>query len=107
MGDYQPSSKLSPNGLKQTVQMIKKTGMRPGLWFEIDNIGAEAAAYHEVDHTFDGKLPELIQLPLPHDCPLNIERVYTDSKVEVWIEDKKLYYKPTHNMKGLGIYLKK
>ena len=31
MGDYQPSSKLSPNGLKQTVQMIKKTGMRPGL----------------------------------------------------------------------------
>lgn len=56
MGDYTPSPKLFPQGMKQTVDRIKAAGMKPGLWFEIDNVGEEAAAYHDTDHllTRDG-----------------------------------------------------
>lgn len=50
MGDYNVSPSLFPNGLDKTVQMIKDAGMKPGIWFEIDNIGSAAKAYHNTDH---------------------------------------------------------
>lgn len=50
MGDYNVSPSLFPNGLDKTVQMIKDAGMKPGIWFEIDNIGSAAEAYHNTDH---------------------------------------------------------
>ncbi len=50
MGDYNVSPSLFPNGLDKTVQMIKEAGMKPGIWFEIDNIGSAAKAYHNTDH---------------------------------------------------------
>ncbi len=46
MGDYVPSPKLFPKGLKYTADMIREMGMKPGLWFEIDNIGRDAGIYH-------------------------------------------------------------
>lgn len=50
MGDYEISSTLFPNGLDKTVKVIKEAGMKPGLWFEIDNIGCEAKSYHMIEH---------------------------------------------------------
>ncbi|MNB70680.1 Alpha-galactosidase [compost metagenome] len=46
MGDYIPSEKLFPEGMQQTIQAIRDAGMKPGLWFEIDNVGRDAAVYH-------------------------------------------------------------
>lgn len=45
MGDYQPSGTLFPNGLDKTVTVIREAGMKPGIWFEIDNVGCKAKAY--------------------------------------------------------------
>jgi alpha-galactosidase len=58
MGDYNVSEDLFPSGLDKTVQYIKDAGMKPGLWFEIDNIGADANAYHYTEHLLhkDGKV---------------------------------------------------
>lgn len=50
MGDYNISPTLFPEGLKKTVDMIKAAGMKPGIWFEIDNIGSAAKAYHNTEH---------------------------------------------------------
>lgn len=50
MGDYNVSPTLFPEGLEKTVEMIKDAGMKPGIWFEIDNIGSAAKAYHITDH---------------------------------------------------------
>jgi len=50
MGDYIPSPKLFPNGLKDTTDLIHKAGMKPGIWFEIDNIGKYACAYQDEKH---------------------------------------------------------
>lgn len=56
MGDYVPSETLFPEGLEKTVEAIKKAGMKPGIWFEIDNVGSASHAYQETDRllTRDG-----------------------------------------------------
>ncbi|MDO5575294.1 MAG: alpha-galactosidase [bacterium] len=58
MGDYEVSSLLFPDGLEQTVNMIKEEGLKPGIWFEIENVASEAKAYQLTDHLLhrDGKV---------------------------------------------------
>lgn len=57
MGDYQVSSVLFPEGLEKTVEAIKEKGMKPGIWFEIENVGSAAKAYTLEEHLLkrDGK----------------------------------------------------
>lgn len=50
MGDYNVSPTLFPDGLEKTVALIKENHMKPGIWFEIDNIGRAAKAYDITDH---------------------------------------------------------
>lgn len=50
MGDYNVSPTLFPEGLEKTVCAIKEAGMKPGIWFEIDNVGSAAKAYENTDH---------------------------------------------------------
>lgn len=50
MGDYRISPELFPDGLQKTVDYIKANGMKPGIWFEIDNVGAKADSYQLTDH---------------------------------------------------------
>ena len=50
MGDYNVSPSLFPEGLEKTVGRIKEAGMKPGIWFEIDNVGSAAKAYQNTDH---------------------------------------------------------
>lgn len=58
MGDYVPSKSLFPDGLEKTVNAIKEAGMKPGIWFEIDNVGSASHAYQETDRllTRDGEI---------------------------------------------------
>lgn len=50
MGDYIPSPKLFPDGLESVVELIKDAEMKPGLWFEVDNVGEESRAYNMEEH---------------------------------------------------------
>lgn len=50
MGDYDVSEELFPDGLDKTVQVIKEAGMKPGIWFEIDNVGEKSQAYKDTEH---------------------------------------------------------
>ena len=52
MGDYNVSPTLFPQGLEKTVEAIRDKGMKPGIWFEIDNVGRAAKAYELTDHLF-------------------------------------------------------
>lgn len=58
MGDYNVSNQLFPNGLEKTVEAIRKCGMKPGIWFEIENVGEASRAYNKVEHLLkrDGKV---------------------------------------------------
>ena len=44
MGDYVPSRTLFAEGLEKTTEAIREAGMKPGIWFEIENIGPAADA---------------------------------------------------------------
>lgn len=50
MGDYDVSKELFPLGLEKTVQAIREHGMKPGIWFEIENVGEKARAYQNTEH---------------------------------------------------------
>ncbi len=50
MGDYRVSKELFPEGLEKTVDAIKAHGMKPGIWFEIDNVGEKAESYQKTEH---------------------------------------------------------
>lgn len=58
MGDYEISKELFKDGLEKTVKLIKEAGMKPGIWFEIDNVGEESKAYNLNEHLLkrDGKV---------------------------------------------------
>lgn len=50
MGDYYVSGELFPEGLDKTVSAIKSYGLKPGIWFEIDNVGEKAESYQNTEH---------------------------------------------------------
>lgn len=50
MGDYAASKELFPEGLEKTVQAIRDAGLKPGIWFEIENVGSASQAYQETEH---------------------------------------------------------
>lgn len=50
MGDYNVSPTLFPEGLEKTVDAIRKKNMKPGIWFEIDNVGRASKAYELTEH---------------------------------------------------------
>jgi alpha-galactosidase len=49
-GDWVPSAKLFPNGLEATAQAIRERGLIPGLWYEMETVGSQSAAFSLVDH---------------------------------------------------------
>lgn len=50
MGDYHVSKELFAEGLDKTVDAIKSYGLKPGIWFEIDNVGEKAESYQNTEH---------------------------------------------------------
>ncbi|RRJ65591.1 alpha-galactosidase [Paenibacillus oralis] len=50
MGDWDVNPIDFPDGLEQTLEHIRKCGMIPGIWFEMEVCGVESAAFHWVDH---------------------------------------------------------
>ena len=50
MGDYQVSKDLFPDGLEKTVSAIKESGLKPGIWFEFENVGHASRAFHNTEH---------------------------------------------------------
>lgn len=50
MGDYEPSATLFKQGLQKTVDAIREEGLKPGIWFEIDNVGSASKAYQAEEH---------------------------------------------------------
>jgi alpha-galactosidase len=50
MGDYQVSKELFPEGLEKTTEAIREAGMKPGIWFEIENVGSASKAYQLEEH---------------------------------------------------------
>ena len=49
-GDWNPSAKLFPNGLKAAADAIRERGLIPGLWFEMETVGSQSTAFALGEH---------------------------------------------------------
>ena len=49
-GDWIPSEKLFPNGIKEVADIIKSHGLIPGLWFEFETLGYLAEGWNDTEH---------------------------------------------------------
>lgn len=58
MGDWVACKDLFPRGLAYTTDVIRKAGMKPGIWFELEVVGKNAHILSEMDHMLkkNGKL---------------------------------------------------
>jgi alpha-galactosidase len=77
----------------------------PEGWQAILRVGEAGDNAYITIHIFDGTLPEIIEVSLPGDCPCHIEDVFSDSKVEVVIENRVLKYRPMENKKAVALFL--
>lgn len=48
-GDWQPSRVSFPGGLEATAAEVRRHGIVPGLWFELETVGASSSAFHLSD----------------------------------------------------------
>lgn len=46
-GDWEVSAERFPHGLAATGRAIREAGLVPGIWFELETVGADSAAYRE------------------------------------------------------------
>jgi alpha-galactosidase len=55
-GDWAPSARLFPDGLAATAAAIRRRGLIPGIWFEVETVGDASTAFSLADHllTRDG-----------------------------------------------------
>jgi alpha-galactosidase len=49
-GDWLTDKEFFPQGLEATAQAVRDRGLIPGLWFEMETVGPESAAYSLTDH---------------------------------------------------------
>ena len=50
IGDWEYSKTLFPNGIQEAVDIIRAHGMIPGIWFEFEGVGCDAAAFDMTAH---------------------------------------------------------
>ena len=48
-GDWNPSTELFPNGIKEVADVIKSYGLIPGLWYEFETCGSASEIYNKTD----------------------------------------------------------
>ncbi|MCR5419856.1 MAG: alpha-galactosidase [Lachnospiraceae bacterium] len=58
MGDWKVAGDLFPNGIKKVVDMINASGMKAGIWFELEVVGKDSDMADDSAHllTRDGKV---------------------------------------------------
>ncbi len=78
----------------------------PEGWQGIVRLGADGNAFALI-HTFGGEYPETLELTLPEGAPQKIGGIYSDTDVDVWIENGKLYCRPGDNWRAVAVYLEK
>lgn len=77
----------------------------PEGWQVVVRVGNNNEAYVTI-HTFNGILPQYIKIKLPDECPNKIKDIYSDSNVDIVIDNNTLKYKTSDNMKAVAILLK-
>lgn len=79
----------------------------PEGWQAVVRTGEDGEKACVILHTFDGSLPEQIEIPLPPGCPVDVIEVYSDTQEEVFVENNVFRYLPKENRKAVAVLLKR
>lgn len=74
----------------------------PRGWQGVFRMGKQGKGV-AVIHTFDGKLPEWIEMALPCGWKYRIEEIYSDTQENICIDNNFLKYRPKENRKALAV----
>ena len=102
---YKKISGIIKNGKSYRFGPDMNSVRNPQGWQGLLRAGEERDACL-VLHTFDGELPEMIQIELPEDRSWELADIYSDTPVEVTLKEHTLYYRPADNFKAVAILLK-
>ncbi len=104
MGFYKEIMPIIKNGFSYRFGPSIKSYGHPEGYQVMARIGKNKEGM-VVLHTFNGVLPEYIEIPLPEGCPSTIVNCYSDTDVEVSINEGILRYKTSENMKALALHI--
>ena len=71
IGDWDVSARRFPNGLKEAADIISDAGMKPGIWFELENCSGSSEAAKDPD-----------MLLFRNGTPISTGRMFFDMKKE-------------------------
>ena len=102
---YKKISPIIKKGQSYLYGTEIKSTRHPQGWQGVVRVGENEQAYVTI-HTFEGELPEIIEIPLPAGMPEQIEEIYSYGKESVMIENHVLRYRPLEDKKGIAVLLK-
>ena len=102
---YHKIAPVIKNGVSFRFGPGIKSVRHPRGWQGVVRMREGTDAYVTI-HTFDGELPEVIEIPLPEGCPEKIGAVYAEGEIEAAVENRMLRYRPKDNWSAAAIYLK-
>lgn len=102
---YKKISPIIKKGQSYLYGTEIKSTRHPQGWQAVVRVGENEQAYVTI-HTFEGELPEIIEIPLPAGMPEQIEEIYSYGKESVMIENHVLRYRPVEDKKGIAVLLK-
>jgi len=76
----------------------------PEGWQGVLRVGENGEAF-AVIHTFHGEMPEEMRVELPAGCPSTIAGTYSDTDIDVRVENGVLIYKTKENFKAAAVRL--
>lgn len=102
---YKKIVPIIKKGQSYQYRSLSKSIRHPRGWQAVVRVGTDEKEAYAVIHTFDGKLPECIEITLPENCPCRTADIYTDTEEQVTINDGKLVYYPKECFKAIAVRL--
>ncbi len=104
---YHKIAPVIKNGISFRFGPKIKSARHPKGWQAVLRVGKDGEAY-AVFHTFDGELPEAIEIPLPKGCPESMAEVYAAevyTAADLRIEGRMLRWRPKENWEAVAVRL--
>lgn len=101
---YHKIAAVIKNGISHRFGPKIRSARHPKGWQGMVRFKKGADGYATI-HTFDGELPEVIEIPLPEGCPERIGDVYAAGEPAVEIKGHVLRYYPKENWEAAAVYL--
>lgn len=101
---YHKIAPVIKNGVSLRFGTRIKSLRHPRGWQGVVRMREGTDAYVTI-HTFEGELPEVIEIPLPEGCLESMAEIYAAGEVDLWIEDRVLKYRPKENWEAMAVRL--